>query len=148
MTKLSNIQPVSTHTPTGFDPQFATAKPTEPVSADYAVKHAPSKGAAREMNYQECAQYSNEAVAAKKKKVDEEVDAVDIRYPHLEHAIETEADPPISRAEIRNVFLNRESPPYTKCSISLSENEFQTHTPSHLLYSFLDSLNRSSRSPR
>jgi|TARA_B110000261_G_scaffold101405_1_gene114166 hypothetical protein len=63
MTKLSNIQPVSTHTPTGFDPQFATAKPTEPVSADYAVKHAPSKGAAREMNYQECAQYSNEAVA-------------------------------------------------------------------------------------
>ena len=91
---------------------------------------------------------SNEAVAAKKKKVDEEVDAVDIRYPHLEHAIETEADPPISRAEIRNVFLNRESPPYTKCSISLSENEFQTHTPSHLLYSFLDSLNRSSRSPR
>jgi hypothetical protein len=63
MTKLSNIQPVSTHTPTGFDPQFATAKPTEPVSADYAVKHAPTKGAAREMNYQECAQYSNEAVA-------------------------------------------------------------------------------------
>jgi|TARA_B110000967_G_C18736582_1_gene485412 hypothetical protein len=63
MTKLSNIQPVSTHTPTGFDPQFATAKPTEPVSADYAVKHAPNKGAAREMNYQECAQYSNEAVA-------------------------------------------------------------------------------------
>ena len=63
MTKLSNIQPVSTHTPTGFDPQFATAKPTEPVSADYAVKHAPDRGAAREMNYQECAQYSNEAVA-------------------------------------------------------------------------------------
>ena len=63
MTKLSNIQPVSTHTPTGFDPQFATAKPTEPVSADYAVKHAPTKGAVREMNYQECAQYSNEAVA-------------------------------------------------------------------------------------